>query len=119
MDNSPAQIYFHELIKYLIRQSLGCSGVNGGIIDQGEQKFLLKIKTRIYQASGDTVRKYVSFLWEVAIAESVIAMIVRVEKIVGRVTTAERFHFCQYFLCHIFVDVRINYQNTVVADNDA
>ena len=119
LDNLPAQIYFHELIKYLIRQSLGCSGVNGGVIHQGQQKLLLKIKTRIYQIPGNPVRNYMCFLWEVAIAEGVVTMVVRVEKIVGRVATGERFYIRQYFPCHIFVDVRINHKNTVIADNDA
>ena len=65
------------------------------------------------------MRDYVSFLREVAVAESVIAMVVRVEKIVGRVATGERFHVRQYFPRHIFIDVSIYHKNTVVADNDA
>ena len=119
LDNAPAQVQFHELVEYLVRQSLGRSGINGGIINQGEQELLLEIETRINQIPGDPVRNYVGFLREVAIAEGVITMIVRIEKIVGRVATSERFHVCEYFPCHVSVDMGIDHQDTVVADYDA
>ena len=65
------------------------------------------------------MRNDVRFLREVAIAEGVITVVVRIEKIVRHIAAGERFHIRQYFPCHIFVDVGIHHENTVFADNNA